>query len=124
MSQKTRDRRYITEAFRRWARLGCPGPEGIRGRRDAGDLLACAAVFVMLEERAADDGRRKNRTETMIAEAIRAVYMVQPDRPLRRSDITLRVRRFAVERYAGERTVYAWLASGRALWESVRKTVQ
>lgn len=119
-----RDRRHITEAFRKWARLGCPGPEGIRGRRDAGDLMACAAVFAMLMERAADDGRRKNRPDAMIAEAIRAVYMTQPERPVRRSDITLRVRRFAVEQYTGERTVYAWLATGRAMWESVRKTMQ
>lgn len=99
-----------TEAFRRWGRAGCPGMEEIkrRGGQSAREMLACAAVFDVL--------RREQGHGREIEEAVRAVYMQEPGRPLRRSEVTMRARRFAGEHYVSERTVYYWLARARKFW--------
>lgn len=117
LSGNKRDRDRATEAFRRWARAGCPGMDEIRrhGGASAGELLACAAVFDALER---DTGRR-NRPGPEIVEAVRAVYMRDPGRPLRRSEVTMRARRFAVGHYVSERTVYYWLTIARTMWQEI-----
>ena len=121
MRGSKRDRDRATEAFRRWARLGCPGMDEIRNGRGAEDLRACAAVFAELRS-----GRgRANRAGREIMTATRTVYMAFPDRRPGRSDITLRVRRAASEMYADERTVYRWLGTARRMWMEYRyKTCQ
>lgn len=107
--RKHRDMIQATEAFRKWARAGCPGMDEIkrRGGSSARELLACAAAFDVL---------RRERQGREIEEAVRAVYMQEPGRPLRRAEVTMRARRFAAEHYVSERTVYYWLARARKLW--------
>ena len=96
MSENKRDRARATEAFRRWARAGCPGAYEIRGNtKDAADMRACASVFVTLW---AMQRGRKNFAAEDIARAVREVYMIDPCRPMRPGDVTMRVRRLAVER--------------------------
>ena len=121
MSGAKRDRDRATEAFRRWARAGCPGADEIKNRRGAEDLRACVAVFAELES-----GRgRKNMPREEIADAVRLVYLAEPDKPLHRNEITLRARRAAYVLSADERTVYRWLAAARKMWAEYRyKTCQ
>ena len=70
MSESKRDRDRATEAFRRWARAGCPGPDQIRDGKGAEDLRACVAVFAALEEKRAER-YRKNFPAFEIMEAVR-----------------------------------------------------
>lgn len=123
MSEDKRMRDAATAAFRRWARFGCPDAEKIEmaGYKMPEELLACCAVFVVLEQRE----RRKYRSNTAAGEilrAVREVYMAEPGRPLRRQEVTMRVRRLATERWVSERMVYFWLSQARKLyWEFRRK---
>lgn len=122
MSGSKRDRDRATEAFRRWARAGCPAVQSIKNTKSAGDLRACAAVFAELSS----GSGRANRAWAEIMTAVTEVYMAYPDRPLRRSDMTARVRRAAYLLTADERTVYRWLAEARRMWQVYRdgKTCQ
>ncbi|MBR4184302.1 MAG: hypothetical protein IKQ87_00920 [Clostridia bacterium] len=95
--------------------------DAIRDARGAGDLRACAAVFAEL-----DDGRgRSNMPRDEIKAAVLSVYMDDPGRRLRKTEITMRVRRTAFEMHADERTVYRWLGIARRMWADYRdKTCQ
>lgn len=123
MSGKIRDRVRATEAFRRWARAGCPEPEQIRtdrvGHEAAEDFRACAAVFAVLDKESRR-GRANNPAEEIVR-AVRCVYMEEPFRRLRRQEVSLRVRALALERYVSEREVYYWLAKARAMWWKYRQ---
>ena len=127
MSECKRDRDRATAAFRRWARAGCPDAEEIRNRQHAGrrsqsDLLACALVFALLSD--PEFRARSNAAEGReIMAAVRAVYMADPGRELRRSEISGRVTRFALDHYTAERTVYYWLRRARDLWRHARAEV-
>ena len=99
----TRD--YITDCFRYYA---CVKTGRAKPETDA-ELADIAAAESTLKEL----GRIGKR---YIADAIRAVYMVDPHKPLHTKSIALRVRRFAItEGHADERTVYRWLMDGRKL---------
>ena len=124
MSESKRDRDRATEAFRRWARAGCPGPDQIRDGKGAEDLRACVAVFAALEEKRAER-YRTNFPAFEIMEAVRAIYMAYPRRQPWRGEIALRVIRFGREMFADERTVYRWLSTARRMWAEFRdKTCQ
>lgn len=105
-----------TEAFRRWARAGCPSAEEIQSRGGpwARDMLACVAVFDVLGN---NPHRRANGTDADVMRAVRGVYMIDAGRPLRRREITGRVRSVAAQCFVSERTVFAWLAKARRMWE-------
>ena len=55
-----------------------------------------------------------------IVDALKAVYFIYPLQPLRRGDISGRVRRFALTYPAEERTVYRWLKEARLLCAAIR----
>lgn len=114
MSESKRARDRASMAFRRWARAGCPAGNEIRedGSDTEKDFRACAAVFDVLS---------RQRETAEILTAIKGVYMEEPWRKLHKSEVTLRVRRIAVERYVPERRVYRWLARGRRLWWELRE---
>ena len=97
-------RDYATEAFRTYARLGCP-----LGRIDTGDAALdadVAAVQRTLKHFEAD-GREG------VVDAVRAVYFAAPGAEIGKGDISTRVERFAAEYYASVRTVYRWLYRAR-----------
>ena len=122
MSEIKRDRDRATEAFRRWARAGCPGPDQIRDGKGAEDLRACVAVFAVLGH---SQQRRENFPAHEIECAVRDVYMAEPTRKLRWAEISGRVRRVAFCLCADERTVYRWLSTARRMWADFRdKTCQ
>lgn len=118
---KKRDRDRATEAFRRWARAGCPSQVQIRedGTETEKDFRACASVFAMLQKDEA--WGRENNASAEIRRAVLEVYMVYPERKMRKCEVTMRVKRLAMERYVSERQVYAWLARARTLWWKVRE---
>ena len=102
-----RERDRASEAFRRWARAGCPGFDQIRDVKGSEDLRACAAVFDAAGE--------------LIRRAVREVYMEEPRRPMRRAEVTMRVRRVGFECGVDERTVYRWLGAARKMWAVFRR---
>ena len=74
------------------------------------DILAVDETITLLEK-----GEKSN-----IVKAVKAVYFVNPQQPLRRGDISNRVRRFAITYPADERTVYRWLKEARLLCAAIR----
>lgn len=74
------------------------------------DILAVEETITLLEK-----GEKSN-----IVKAVKAVYFVNPQQPLRRGDISNRVRRFAITYPADERTVYRWLKEARLLCAAIR----
>lgn len=137
--RKDNTRDYITAAFRLYSSLGCPTYEKLR--QDIYDrelnkhnmlnpeiaikqaekavseqepmLLDILAVHRTLE--LLSQGEKKH-----IASAVKAVYFVEPTRPLRRGDISARVRRFALTCPASEKQVYKWLKDARKLCSAIR----
>lgn len=55
-----------------------------------------------------------------IVDAVKAVYFFRPTAPLRKGEISLRVRRFALSVPTDERTVYRWLREARMMCAAVR----
>lgn len=130
---------YVTSAFRFWARRGCPTYEEAKDRiydkalrRAAGqepekavlyaeaevarasaalcDILACDIIFREF----------RNSGNELICEAVREVYMVQPFMPIKRNDITNRVRAFAYKVPISEAQVYRYLARARQAFVAMR----
>lgn len=114
---------YITEAFRLYARLGAPTYESAEEKILAKDergieyetptLLDFGAVEMAFD-------LLRQRGKGYITKAVKEIYFVQPTKPLRRGDITNRVRRFAITNGADERTVYRWLKEARVLCAAIR----
>ena len=133
----TRD--YATEMFRLYAAAGRPTYEQAReeiyqaelnlysgGDPSSSVSRAEAAVEdatpYLLDLHAVDrtiailhKGQRQH-----IVQAVEAVYFVQPNLPLRRGEISNRVRRFAACCPSDERTVYHWLREARLLCAAIR----
>lgn len=133
----TRD--YATEAFRLYAAMGKPSYEEATKQiyeaalndcefkdPEIANISAEAAVNnatpllldILAVEKTIDILERGNKTH--IARAISDVYFVQPEQPLRRGDITARVRRYSLTAFSSERNVYLWLKEARLLFAAVR----
>lgn len=108
----------VTAVFRKYARYGyentrldifeaCDMARGATASREA--AVGMIAVYETLRALEFSD-----RRET--ADAVREVYFKYPSRPLRKNEITWRVRRFASESYMDERTVYRHLRTAKELF--------
>ena len=97
-------RDYATEAFRTYARLGCPSSTVSTG--DAALDADITAVQRTLRQIVADGGDG-------IVAAVRAVYFTAAEREIAKGDISARVERFAAEYYVSVRSVYGWLQKAR-----------
>lgn len=105
----TRD--YITECFRYYANVKA-GRKHPETEEEIADVAAAADTLAELS-----GGGKKH-----IADAIQAVYMVDPHKPMTNSTVSLRVRRLAIAHaHADERTVYRWLKEGRKICAKKRK---
>lgn len=105
-------------SFMRYARYGFEGAglsgfalyDSIRGvcanGREAARMLAVCDTLRLL--------RFLGRTD--VETAVRAIYFTYRGKAPRRNEITLRVRRFAVEHYLDDRTVYRYLAYAKRLF--------
>lgn len=137
--EKDFTKQYITEAFRLFSRLGCPTYEAAREivyqqelkkrsevSPEIGIIQAERAVEkqtpTLLDILAVDETLRllQRGEKPNIVAAVRAVYFVNPQQPLRRGDISNRVRRFAITYPSDERTVYRWLKEARLLCAAIR----
>lgn len=145
--QKTHYRDYATEAFRFLAREGSAAEyrekiwndalERAR-RREVGRFAGMSApteAAVINAERELDNVRPSimdleaaewalEAVEKMrgsaAAKAVRAVYMIMPDRPLERGEIRERVAAESIGIPADERTIYRWLSLARSLFAERR----
>lgn len=133
----TRD--YVTEAFRLYAAMGKPTYEEAQKRVYEIELSKRSdidpSIAVVQAEKAV-----KNNTPLLldilavdktiellergekghIVAAVKAVYFTEPAAPLRRGDISKRVRYHALSCPTDERTVYRWLKEARLLCAAVR----
>lgn len=116
-----KDRIYASAAFRKYARYGFD-----RRHLPAFDMYECIKGSTSSQEQANEmlavydtlrllDAYGKEET----VRAIRAVYFTYPGCRLKKNDLSLRVRRFAVENYCDERTVYRRLAEAQRIWRAL-----
>lgn len=133
----TRD--YVTEAFRLYAAMGNPSYEEaqrkiyeieLSKRSDIDPSIAVVQAEkavkhnmpLLLDILAVDktiDLLERGEKE-YIAAAVKAIYFTEPDAPLRRGEISKRVRYHALSCPTDERTVYRWLKEARLLCAAVR----
>ena len=133
----TRD--YTTAAFRLYSSLGCPTYDKLRDdiyerelkRRELLNpeiAIKQAEIAVAEHEPMLLDILSVQRTLELllrgekqhIIAAVKAVYFPEPTRPLRRGDISDRVRRFSLSVPTDERTVYRWLKEARIMCAALR----
>lgn len=137
--KKEHTRDYVTEAFRLYAAMGQPTYERAKADIYNAELAkhsgnnpsvaiaqAEAAVNnnapmlldILAAERTMDLLERGDKE--YIVEAVKAVYFVRPTAPLRRGDISKRVRYHSLNYPADERTIYRWLKEARLLYAAIR----
>ena len=74
------------------------------------DILAAERTIRLLEQ---------GEKEYIVA-AVKAVYFAEPKAPIRKGDVSARVRRFSLEYPVDERTAYRWLKEARLLCAALR----
>lgn len=133
----TRD--YVTEIFRAWAAAGMPTYDEARERAFKIELAkrdSMDAAMALVQAEIATEKRTPFLLDIMAAEktmellergeknaivrAVKEVYCAYPTQPLRRGDITDRVRRYSLICPADTSTVYRWLKEARLLCAAVR----
>jgi len=107
-------RDYATEAFRIYALHHEPTYEEIETTIEdpglAADLKAVCNVITNLTE----------KDKTVVYQTIKNVYFVEPNRPLKKGDISQRVLRLSIEMPAAENSIYRWLCEARNLFATMR----
>lgn len=133
----TRD--YVTEIFRVWAATGMLTYDEMRERVYNAELAKRSFMDVETAIVQAEIATRKRTPflldimaaektmellehggKTVIVRAVKEVYCAHPTRPLRRGDITDRVRHYSLLCPADTSTVYRWLKEARLLCAAVR----
>ena len=133
----TRD--YTTATFRLYAAMGQPTYEQARrciyetelikhSEDDPSIAIAQAEVAVnnnvplLLDIMAAEKSIEllERGKKGYIVAAVKAVYFTEPAAPLRRGDISKRVRYYTLSCHTDERTVYRWLKEARLLCAAMR----
>ena len=74
------------------------------------DILAVERTLELLEK-----GGKKE-----ISRAVKEIYFTYPEKPLRRGEISERVRRLSINMPASEKTIYYWLKEARLMCASLR----
>lgn len=133
----TRD--YVTEAFRLYAAMGMPTYEQARADIYGAALLknnlcdpqaavAKAELAVAKKEPLLLDLLAVDKTINLlergekhyIVSAVKEIYFTSPQQPLRKGNISGRVRKFSLQCPTDERTVYRWLREARLLCAAIR----
>lgn len=139
MTKKEFTRDYVTQIFRMWAAAGMPTYEEAREQMYNAELEKRASMdteTAIMQAKIATEKKMPYLLDIMAAEktlelleqggkraiidAVKAVYCARPLQPLRRGDITDRVRLFSLEYPVDARTVYHWLKEARLLCAAVR----
>lgn len=105
--KKDRIRDYATEAFRDYAKISMLNGISESQKRDIEAVDRTIEHF-------------KHSGAEIIIDAVKAVYFTGASERLGRKDISLRVSRFAVERYVDESTVYRYLREARRIFAQYR----
>ena len=123
--KKDQKRDEVARIFRKFARLGLArerlNPMRVykiidvccAGRRSKLDMIAVYDTIRLLELNGDEE----------IARAVREIYFSTASHRLAKNEITHRIRRFAVENYCDERTVYRRLDKARSLVLTLRSKV-
>lgn len=133
----TRD--YATEAFRLYAAMGKPTYEQARAAVYEAELLKRNSLnpAIAVEQAEIAVGKKEAMLLDILAvdktieilergekphivAAIKEVYFTYPLQPLRKGDISGRVRHYSLLCPTDERTVYRWLKEARLLCAAVR----
>lgn len=105
-----KNRKEITEAFRRYAaREKEPCHDELLDMDSRISDLAVAQTLSVL----------RSTDKAYVIEAVKAVYFTRPTEPLRKCDISARVVKFSLEYHAAESTVYGWLALARRIYTAI-----
>ena len=110
-------------SFRKYARFGLDR-RGLDPLRIYKVIEVCfSAEKTRLDMLAVHDTMRllELNGEGECADAVRAVYFATAKRRAAKNEITWRIRRYAMESYCDERTVYRRLARARELYLKVRE---
>lgn len=132
-------RDYATNAFVRYASLGCPTKEDLiaKIRSDCYKRLSLQQPqYIVMKADAEVQARApliedveavnkvfdilKGQDREYISEAIKAIYFIQPNRIPRKGEIVERVTAYAVNVPCSTKTVYTWLKSARLLFARMR----
>ena len=97
-------RDYATEAFRTYARMGCPAEAVHSGDAALDADLAAVRETLRRFEAEGNEG---------IVHAVRAIYFAVPLAEIGKGDISARVESFAAEYHASVPSVYRWLGRAR-----------
>ncbi|MGN0488053.1 MAG: hypothetical protein ACI4HO_02190 [Ruminococcus sp.] len=111
MPKKDNVRDYVVSMFRFYSSLGKPTSEQINKLRTQ---LSTAAILDLI---AVDSTLRffENRQEKNIILAIENIYFIEPNRTLRKNEISQRVIKFSIENYTSEQTIWRWLKKARRI---------
>ena len=121
--KKDTTRDAIARQFRKYARFGLDR-EGLNPLRVFRIIEVCfSSEKTRLDMLAVNDTMRllELNGEDECAAAVRAVYFATSSHRLAKNEITWRVRRYALENYCDERTVYRRLARAKELYQKVRE---
>jgi hypothetical protein len=132
-------RDYATEAFRFYARMGCPTHDELRqqlydaalaaNKREitrSGNISKPTEYAVINAERSVEE--RKGELLDILAvervmliadrstrQAIKIVYFADADKPLQKGDISMRIHKAELQIPASERQIYYWLSKARKM---------
>ena len=131
---KTHYRDYAPEAFRLLALEG--SAEKYRSRiwnqaiedisnseSRSGSVSAPTEAAIMRAQKALDDAKATVldlEAAEFAVKAVKAVYMIMPDQPIKRGEIQQRVEATSIELPADPRTIYSWLSLARSLFAEHR----
>lgn len=109
-SSRSKQRQEATEAFRRYA-----------AHKQNPDHAAMLGTETWLSDRAVSSTLSLLRSEGKgyIADAVAAVYFVDPTERLDKGDINRRVVRYCATGHMAESTVYGWLSIARRTYRAI-----
>lgn len=135
--KKDNIRDYATSAFRNYARLGCPTTEEFKKhiRKIATNNVLEPQKALMLAEKAEAESypeimdieavngtisilEKSGKHEAVLA--IKEIYFIKPDKPLRKCNISERAQALAISMPADIRTIYRYLALARRIFAELR----
>lgn len=111
MPKKDNVRDYVVSMFRYYSALGQPNSEQINNLRTQ---ISTAAILDLI---AVDNTLRllKSKRKENIICAIENIYFIEPNRNLRKNEISQRVIKFSIENYISEQTIWLWLKQARRI---------
>lgn len=109
--RKDNTRDYVVSIFRFYSSMGKPNKKQIN---DLKEQLSTAAILDLMAVENTLCILKKRGYEDIIA-AVKEIYFVEPERALRKNEISDRVTRFSMNRYIAIPTIYRLLYKARRI---------